>query len=96
MWLREQSWYRYKVAENKWYTAPYRGEQFGSYGTLNNSTFYDPKLKLAVRMTHSYGSPVNVLIMRLAPEELALNPIDYPDGTGCDESKAGSICSTPA
>ena len=66
----------YKLGEKKWYSAPYAGERFGSYGSLNNSPVYDPKLKLVVRITHaSREGFVEVLVMRLDVDTLRLTPL---------------------
>lgn len=67
--------YFYKLAERKWYTAPYRGAKVGWYANLNNSPCYDPELKLVVRLTHySRERFVEVAVMRLDRETLELTP----------------------
>jgi len=67
----------YKVGERKWYTAPYLGDKMGPYGNLNNTTFYDPELKLAVRLGNSgREATIEVLVMRLDPKELKLTPLE--------------------
>jgi len=69
--------YFYKLDDRRWYTAPYTGQKFGSYGTLNNSTHYDPELKLAVRITHQNRErAIEVLVMRLDLEALKLTPME--------------------
>jgi hypothetical protein len=70
------SQYFYKVAERRWYRAPYKGAQTPKHGNsrLCNSIFYDPKLKTALRVTGHYGQ-VQVLAMRLVPGELKLEPV---------------------
>jgi Galactose oxidase, central domain/Kelch motif len=63
----------YKIEENKFYTAPWKGPTFGSHGNLNNSPHYDPKLKLVVRISHiDRGGFIKVGVMRLDPETLNL------------------------
>ena len=69
--------YFYKLAEKRWYAAPYQGAEVGWYGNLNNSPCYDGELKLVVRLTHfSRERFVEVVVMRLDPEALDLTPIE--------------------
>ncbi len=72
----EETMYFYKVAERKWYSAPYEGDKPDRINTgLNASPHYDPDLKLLIRFT-SLGSPwISVHMLRLEPEELTLAPI---------------------
>ncbi len=66
----------YKLGEKKWYTATYQGESKGSCGTLNNTTFYAPDLKVAVRLTMgSREGPIEVMVMRLDPKTLKLEEL---------------------
>ncbi|KKL93343.1 hypothetical protein LCGC14_1875620, partial [marine sediment metagenome] len=68
--------YFFRLDEKTWHTAPYVGEKVGWYGTLNNSPFYDPMLKLFVRLTHySRDRFVEVAVMRLDVEKLKLSPL---------------------
>ncbi|MFO7900593.1 MAG: hypothetical protein R6V58_16220, partial [Planctomycetota bacterium] len=63
----------YKLGENKFYTAPWKGPTFGSHGNLNNSPHYDPELKLVVRLAHlDRNGYIPVGVMRLDPETLEL------------------------
>ncbi len=66
----------YRLDEKRWYTAPYQGDKAGTYGSLNNTTFYDPELKTAIRLAMAAREgPIEVLVMRLVPGELKLEPL---------------------
>jgi len=69
----------YKVAERKWYTAPYKGDASdpsrSGNGRLCNSTFWDPKLKVAVRIAGHYRQ-AQVLVMRPDFKALKLTPVE--------------------
>lgn len=68
--------YFYKLDEKRWYSAPYEGDKFGSYSRLNNSTIYDPQLKVALRITHRIRERfAEVLVMRLEPETLKMTEL---------------------
>jgi len=73
----EPAMFFFNLAEKQWYVAPYVGTQFGSYGTMNNSTICDPELKLLVRIAHIDRSKmVEVLVMRLDPDSLDLKRLE--------------------
>ena len=63
----------YKIGENRFYTAPWKGPAFGSHGNLNNSPHYDHELKLVVRLSHiDRNGYIPIGVMRLDPETLEL------------------------
>jgi galactose oxidase-like protein len=67
----------YKLAERKWYTAPYKGAVVGKYfSNLNNSVDYDPKLKVCIRMSQiDRAKYVEIGVMRLDVKTLILTPL---------------------
>jgi hypothetical protein len=67
----------YKLDENRFYTAPWKGPTFGSHGNLNNSPHYDPALKLVVRLAHlDRNGYIPVGVMRLDPKSLELTDVE--------------------
>jgi hypothetical protein len=69
--------YLYKLDEKKWYTSPYRGKALFSNSTgRDSSPFYDPELKLVVRVAHTDRNGwAEVLVMRLDAERLELTAV---------------------
>jgi hypothetical protein len=67
----------YRIAENKFYTAPWKGPTFGNHGNLNNSPHYDPELKLVVRLAHvDRNGYIPIGVMRLDSAGLELTPTE--------------------
>ena len=71
----EESLYFYRLAERRWYTAPYVGDKPAGINTSGRdfSPIYDPELKTVVRLQCVRGT--QVLVMRLDPAKLELKPL---------------------
>jgi hypothetical protein len=71
----------YNLGERKWFTSPYRGDRFprgGNSSGRDSSPFYDPELKVVVRIGHNGGQregPVHVYVMRPDFKALKLTPV---------------------
>jgi len=71
-----ESMYFYRLAEHRWYTAPYVGDKPAAVNTSGRdfSPIYDAKLKTVVRLQCVRGT--QVLVMRLVPADLKLTPLE--------------------
>jgi hypothetical protein len=73
----KETMYFYKCAEKRWYTAPYTGNPppHGNKAGRNFSPFYDPELKVVVRVFGDGHRRLAVNIMRVEPKSLNLTPL---------------------
>ncbi|PCJ60044.1 MAG: hypothetical protein COA79_09570 [Planctomycetota bacterium] len=70
--------YFYKLAEKKWYSAPYVGDKSRRKNKKgrDHSPIYDPKYKVVIRFSGASSKWMDVIIMRLDPSTLKLTEVN--------------------